>query len=93
MQETAFQKFANNLSTYFQGDMAPEKFAKELFAHIYANLEDDNPLDEVLPRTYKGYFYGEHDITTLAKKIAGSLDTTLFPDFVYSEYDETVQSL
>lgn len=93
MQETAFQKFANNLSIYFQGDMAPEKFAKELFAHIYANLEDDNPLDEVLPRTYKGYFYGEHDITTLAKKIAGSLDTTLFPDFVYSEYDETVQSL
>ena len=93
MQETAFSKFASSLSTYFQGDMTPEEFTKELFAHIYANLEDENPLDEILTRTYKGYFYGEHDITTLAKKIAGSLDTTLFPDFVYSEYDETVQSL
>lgn len=93
MQETAFEKFASKLSTYYQEDMAPEDFAKELFAHIYANLEDDNPLDETLPRTYKGYFYGEHDITTLAKKISGSLDTTLFSEFLDSGYDETVKSL
>jgi len=93
LQETAFQKFASKLATYFQGDMAPEEFAKKMFAHIYANLEDENPLEDVLPRTYKGYFYGQNDITTLAKKIAGSLDTTLFPDFVYSEYDLTIQSL
>jgi hypothetical protein len=73
--------------------MAPEDFAKELFAHIYANLEDDNPVDETLPRTYKGYFYGEHDITTLAKKISGSLDTTLFSEFIDSRYDETMKSL
>ena len=82
LQETAFQKFAQTLAAYFQGEKSPEEFTREMFDHIYANLEDDNPLDDVSERSYRGYFYGENDITALAKKIAKELDTVLFTSFV-----------
>lgn len=93
LQETAFQKFAQTLAAYFQGEKSPEKFTREMFDHIYANLEDDNPLDDVSERSYRGYFYGENDITALAKKIAKELDTVLFPPFVETEYDETIEDI
>lgn len=77
MAKTEFEVFAQKLATYFQGTLSPEEFTRTLFKKIYLNPNGDTLLHDMEPRTLRGYFYGEHNITTLAKKINKDLDWTL----------------
>ncbi len=78
MAETEFSVFARKMAVVFRGDETPEAFAQAMFAAIYLPNKDNDPVDETLPRTYKSYFYGERNITDLAKSIAESLDPENF---------------
>lgn len=69
MAETEFKVFAQKLAMYFQGDLSPEEFTRTLFKKIYLNPNGDTLLYDLEPRTLRGYFYGEHNITNLAKLI------------------------
>lgn len=64
-----------------------------MFLAIYLPKEVDHPVEETEDRTYKAYFYGEHDITFLAKKIADSLDPKGFADFVETETDSVITQI
>ncbi|MEB3428547.1 hypothetical protein VLK81_00575 [Citroniella saccharovorans] len=66
MAETEFKVFAQKLATYFQGDLSLEEFTRTLFVKIYLNPNGDSLLYDMEARTLRGYFYGEHDITTFA---------------------------
>ena len=91
--KTEFEEFAHFLSTFFQGSRSPEQFTKDMFLAIYLPKEVDHPVDETEDRTYKAYFYGEHDITYLAKKIADSLDPKGFANFVETETDSVIEQI
>lgn len=88
-----FAEFAHILADLFQGNDSPEEFTKAMFKAIYLPVEEDSPLDDVEDRTYRSYFYDEHDITVLAKKITGSLDPDGFAEFVNTDTDSTVKKL
>lgn len=92
---TEFSIFAGNLSTYFQNTDTPEEFARNLFAHIYKGSTDgtDTYVHDIEKRTLKGYIYAEHDITTIAKHIAGNLDLGAFAQFVKLDAEDSVNSL
>lgn len=93
MAETEFKVFAQKLATYFQGNDSPEEFTRMLFARIYFNPKGDSLLHDMEARTLRGYFYGEHDITTLAKKINKDLDSQYFEEFIDTETDDTIKGL
>ena len=93
MANTEFGEFAQALAVTFQGDRSPEQFTQDMFLDMYLPVSDENPVETTLPRTYKGYFYGEHDITVLAKKIAGSLDPDSFAEKIVTETDSSIQHI
>lgn len=93
MAETEFKVFAQKLATYFQGDLSPEEFTRTLFVKIYLNSNGDSLLYDMEARTLRGYFYGEHDITTLAKKINTDLDSKYFEGFIDTETEDTILGL
>lgn len=93
MAETEFKVFAQKLATYFQGNDSPEEFIRLLFVKIYLNPNGDSLLYDMETRTLRGYFYGEHDITTLAKKINKDLDSQYFEEFIDTETDDTIKGL
>lgn len=93
MANTEFSVFAQKLGITFRGDSSPEEFSKALFEAIYLPTTEVNPVDELLPRSYKGYFYGHRDITTLARKISNSLDTAAFASSYSTETDASLQAL
>lgn len=93
MQETEFSVFASKLATYFQGENSPEEFTRTLFEKIYFNSKGDTLLHDMEKRTLRGYFYHENDITYLAKKISGDLDSGYFEEFIDTEMDDTVKGL
>lgn len=75
MKETEFSVFASKLATYFQGERSPEEFTRTLFEKVYLNSKGDSLLHDMEARTLRGYFYGEHDIANVAKKISSDLDS------------------
>lgn len=85
--------FLKKIATYFQGDLSPEEFTRTLFKKIYLNPNGDTLLHDMEPRTLRGYFYGEHNITTLAKKINKDLDSQYFKEFIDTETDDTIKGL
>lgn len=93
MAEIEFKVFAQKIATYFQGEMSPEEFTRTLFKKIYLNPNGDTLLHDMESRTLRGYFYGEHNITTLAKKINKDLDSQYFEEFIDTETDDTIKGL
>lgn len=93
MPDTEFSIFAQKMATIFKGDSSPEDFTKALFAAIYLPTTDDDPVDNLLPRSYRGYFYGQRDITSLAKVISNSLDPDTFANTFITETDTSVDTL
>lgn len=93
MAKTEFEVFAQKLATYFQGNDSPKEFTRMLFARIYFNPKGDSLLHDMEARTLRGYFYGEHDITVLAKKINKDLDSQYFEEFIDTETDDTIKGL
>lgn len=96
MKETEFSIYAQALSVYYMKGRSPEDFAKWLFQGIYLKSVDedfDDPVEDTLPRTYKGYYYANNNITKLAKKICNSLDTLAYAEFMYLDADDFVTSL
>lgn len=91
--KTEFEEFSNTLAVTFKGDEAPEDFTRDMFMAVYLPVSDDNPVEDARKRTLKSYFYGERDITALAKKIADSLDPDGFAEFVATETDSTITRL
>lgn len=93
MANTEFSVFAQKLAVTFRGDMKPEDFTKELFQAIYLPTTEDDPVDETLPRTYRSYYYGQRNITDLARGIADSLDLASFASTYATETDASVTYL
>lgn len=93
MANTEFSVFAQTLAVTFRGDTKPEDFAKELFQAIYLPATEDDPVDETLPRTYRSYYYGQRNITDLARGIADSLDPASFASVYTTETDASVTYL
>lgn len=93
MKETEFSMFASKLATYFQGEKSPEEFTRTLFDKIYLNSKGDALLHDMETRTLRGYFYHGRDITNLAKKISGDLDSGYFEKFIDTETDDTINGL
>lgn len=93
MADTEFRDFAQDLAVSFQGDRTPEDFAKWLFKEIYLPTSNDDPVEELLPRTYKSYFYGDTDVSTLAKKMTDSLDPDNFAAAITTETDATIKRI
>ena len=93
MAKTEFEVFAQKIATYFQGDLSPEEFTRTLFKKNYLNPNGDTLLHDMEPRTLRGYFYGEHNITTLAKKINKDLDSQYFEEYIDTETDDTIKGL
>lgn len=71
---TEFKIFAQLLATKYRKSRKAEDFAQELFKEIYLPETEDNPVEDTLPRTYRGYYSGQNDISELASQIAGFLD-------------------
>ena len=93
MSETEFSIFAQKMAIVFMKDQSVEKFVLSLFSAIYFPDSEDNPVEEQLPRSYKAYYYGQNDITSIAKKIAYSLDSESFADKITLETDESIEIL
>ena len=93
MKETEFSVFASKLATYFQGERSPEEFTRTLFEKVYLNSKGDSLLHDMEARTLRGYFYGEHDISNVAKKISSDLDSAYFEKFIDTETDDTINGL
>lgn len=93
MKETEFSVFASKLATYFQGERSPEEFTRTLFEKVYFNSKGDSLLHDMEARTLRGYFYGEHDISNVAKKISSDLDSAYFEKFIDTETDDTINGL
>ena len=93
MANTEFSVFAQKLAVTFRGDTKPEDFAKELFQAIYLPATEDDPVDETLLRTYRSYYYGQRNITDLARGIADSLDPASFASVYTTETDASVTYL
>ena len=93
LADTEFKVFAQLLATKYRKGRKVEIFAQELFKEIYLPESEDDPVEETLPRTYRGYYYGQNDITELASQIAGSLDTANFASYLQTDSDDTIESL
>ena len=93
MAATEFSAFAQKMAVVFRGNDSPEVFTQAMFDAIYLQDNDTNPVEELLPRSYKSYFYGERNITDLAQSIAGSLDPGHFAEMFSSDVDATVAYL
>ncbi len=93
MAETEFMRFAQKLAIYFQGKESPEEFTRTLFKKIYLNPNGDSLIYDMEPRTLRGYFYGEHDISYLAKRINTDLDSQYFEEFINTETEDTITGL
>ena len=93
MEKTEFSVFAGKLATYFQGEESPEEFTRTLFEKIYLNSKGDTLLHDMEARRLRGFFYGERDITYLAKMISGDLDSGYFEGFIDTETDDTINGL
>ena len=93
MKETEFSVFASKLATYFQGERSPEEFTRTLFEKVYLNSKGDSLLHDMEARTLRGYFYGDHDISNVAKKISSDLDSAYFEKFIDTETDDTINGL
>ena len=93
MTNTEFSVFAQKLAVTFRGSTKPEDFAKELFQAIYLPTTEDDPVDETLPRTYRSYYYGQRNITDLARGIADSLDPATFASTYTTETEASVTYL
>lgn len=96
MDVTEFSTFAQNLSVFFIGSNGPEEFTRTLFKEIYLPKVDDDQseyLHNIEKRTLKAYYYGQNNISYVAKKIAGSLDKAQFAHFLYLDADDSIQRL
>lgn len=95
MDKTEFSEYAQALSVYYQRDNDPIEFTRDLFAHIYKGSTEgaDAYVHDMEPRTLKGYFYHEHDITTTAKKISGALDIGAFAEYLKLDAEDSVTRL
>ena len=93
LADTEFKVFAQLLATKYRKGRKVEAFAQELFKEIYLPESEDDPDENTLPRTYRGYYYGQNDITELASQIAGSLDTSNFASYLQTDSDDTIESL
>lgn len=93
MANTEFSVFAQKLAVILRGDTKPEDFAKELFQAIYLPTTEDDPVDKTLPRTYRSYYYGQRNITDLARGIADSLDPVSFVSAYTIETDASIAYL
>lgn len=93
MAETEFEVFAKLLATKYRKSKHVDSFAKELFEKIYLPESEDDPVEDTLPRTYKGYYYGQNDISELASKISASLDTDNFAKYLQTDSDDTIEYL
>lgn len=75
---------------------SPEEFTKALFQGIYLKDMDedfDEPVEDTLPRAFKAYYYGDNNITKLAKKISKLLDKKAFVGTLYLDADDSIDSL
>lgn len=97
MGDTEFSKFADALSMYFKDGLSPEEFTRALLKSICLSSAQgvDILINDLEPRTLKGYRYGDHDITKIAEKISGSLDLGRFSNFVHLDEDaeDSINSL
>lgn len=93
MAETEYKFFAHTLATKYKKRMKVEEFAKKLFEEIYLPEEEISPIDNTDPRTFRAYYYGQNDITELAKQISGSLDKANFANFIRTDSDDTIDYL
>lgn len=93
MADTEFSTFAQKMAVVFRGDETPAAFSQAMFAAIYLPNKDKDPVDETLSRTYRSYFYGERNITDLAKGIADSLDPENFAKAFTSPNEATAAYL
>lgn len=93
MADTEFKIFAQLLATKYRKGKKAEEFAEELFREFYLPEGEANPIAETQPRTYRGYYYGQNDITVLASQIAGSLDDENFAKYLETDSDETIEYL
>lgn len=93
--KTEFAEFASALSTYFQGGMSPEAFTRHLFSNIYSgSVKGTNDAVYMTEdRTFKSYYYGNTNITVLAKKIAGDLDLGTFASILTLKADDSINDL
>lgn len=94
-KETEFSIFADALANFFQGEMSPEEFTKALFSSIYGGSknEEDTTIDDVDPRSYRAYFYGQNNITKLAKKVVKDIDLGSFAEFIKMDAGDSLTSL
>ncbi|WP_108775621.1 ABC-three component system protein [Lactimicrobium massiliense] len=91
--KTEFAEFVSKLAPYYQKTKEkPESFAKRLLSSVYLE-EDDNDSNELLPRTYKSYYYGDSNITKPAKIILKSPDFANFENFIETDNEDTQEYL
>ena len=93
MADTEFKIFAQLLATKYRKGKKAEEFTEDLFREIYLPEGEIDPIAETQPRTYRGYYYGQNDITELASQIAGSLDAGNFAKYIETDSDETIEYL
>lgn len=93
LADTEFKIFAQLLATKYRKGKKVEEFAEDLFKEIYQPEDENAPIAETQPRTYRGYYYGQNDITELASQIAGSLDKGNFVKYLETDSDETIEYL
>ena len=96
MDKTEFSEFAHALGTFYQDSDSPEKFARKLFENIYIpaiNGTDTFMSTDMDLRTFKAYYYGNNDISQLAKKISGNLDLGNFAQFLKNISEDSLSSL
>lgn len=93
MADTEFKIFAQLLVTKYRKGKKVEEFAENFFREIYLPEDEIDPIAETRPRTYRGYYYGQNDITELASQIAGSLDTGNFAKYLETDSDENIEYL
>ena len=95
MNGTVFSEFAQTLSVYYNRRNDNIEFTRELFSHIYKGSIDktDTFIEDMEPRTLKGYYYGEHDITMVAKKISGALDIGEFAEHLKLDSEDSITGL
>ena len=91
--QTDFSVFAKLLATKYRRNRKAEEFSQELFREIYLPEGEDDPVEDALPRTFRGYYYAENDITELASKISGSLDKNNFAQYIQTDSDDTIEYL
>lgn len=93
MANTEFKIFAQLLATKYRKGKKAEEFTEDLFREIYLPEDEIDPIAETQPRTYRGYYYGQNDITELASQIVESLDKGNFAKYIETDSDETIEYL